>query len=110
MKVELVGADDRPVGASTQTNEAGYFDLTLNAAQVEALGQEPKVYIRVTDSMGNVVHRDTEPVTIAANMKSRATVVAERQRTRPCPRRTSCRRVFSNPTTRRPSVWNPTSA
>ena len=78
LKVELVRADGTPVGVSSQTNEAGYFDLTLNAAQVEALGQEPKVFIRVTDSKGNVVHRDTEPVTVAANTKSRATVVVTR--------------------------------
>jgi hypothetical protein len=79
LKVELVRADDTPVGVSTQTNEAGYFDLSLNATQVEALGPEPKVFIRVTDAKGNVVRRETEPVTIAADTKSRATVVIARQ-------------------------------
>ena len=78
LKVELVRADDTPVGVSTKTTDTGYFDLSLNAAQVEALGPEPKVFIRVTDAKGNVVRRETEPVTIAANTKSRATVVVAR--------------------------------
>jgi len=78
-QVDLVRADGSAVGVSTRTDDAGYFNIAVDANQARILEQEPKLFVRVTDAKGNVVHRDTEPVTIAANTQSRASVVLTRQ-------------------------------
>jgi hypothetical protein len=73
--VELVRADDTPVGVTARTTSAGYFAVQLDQEQAEALAAERQLFLRVKDAQGNVLHRDTQPLTISATQPTRATAV-----------------------------------
>ncbi len=73
--VELVRADDTPVGATGRTDDAGYFALTLDPEQVKRLESQGDLFVRATDPQGKVLRRAEAPVRVEADAAVRTQVV-----------------------------------
>jgi predicted flap endonuclease-1-like 5' DNA nuclease len=73
--VELVHADDTPVGLTARTDDAGYFALALEPEQAKRLEAEGDLFVRVTDPQGKVLQRSATPVRVATDASVRTEVV-----------------------------------
>jgi hypothetical protein len=73
--VELVRADDTPVGVTTRTDELGYFALSLDPQRAKELQDQGDLYVRVTDAQGKVLQRSESPVRVTEGAAVRTSVV-----------------------------------
>jgi hypothetical protein len=69
MTVELVDKQGNPVGYETKTDASGYYSIDMQESDLQKLGGEENVYMRVKNLSGEEVYRADEPVKLEENQR-----------------------------------------
>jgi len=80
LTVELLGRNGRSLNLAATTDAAGYYAVTVDAEQAEAVRRQGTVTARVLDAQGSVLKRLDEPLAVAEGTPERRAATIERER------------------------------